>query len=152
MPVLWLGALAAGCYKEGIGVFDLMSRFNLALEKPWQIFWTPYTLKAMLLALLLYGFALAMYFSAKENRRPGEEHGSAKWGSARELNAKYRDKHPEQNTILSQNIRMGLNGKKHRRNLLQIVIGGSGSGKSEIKRAAENIGNQKTDISKCMCM
>lgn len=130
VPVLWLGALAAGCYEEGMTVFDLMGCFNSALEKPWQIVWTPYTLKAMLMALLLYGFALAMYFSAKENRRPGEEHGSAKWGSARELNAKYRDKRLAQNTILSQNIRMGLNGKKHRRNLLQIVIGGSGSGKT----------------------
>lgn len=130
VPVLWLGALAAGGYEEGMGVFDLMSRFNLALAKPWRIVWTPYTLKAMLISLLLYGFALAMYFSAKENRRPGEEHGSAKWGSTRELNAKYRDKRPEQNTILSQNIRMGLNGQKHRRNLLQIVIGGSGSGKT----------------------
>ena len=130
VPVLWLGALAAGCYEEGMTVFDLMACFNSALEMPWQIVWTPYTLKAMLTALLLYGFALAMYFSAKENRRPGEEHGSAKWGSARELNAKYRDKRLEQNTILSQNIRMGLDGKKHRRNLLQIIIGGSGSGKT----------------------
>ncbi len=34
------------------------------------------------------------------------------------------------NTILTQNVRMGLNGKKHRRNLLQIVIGGSGAGKT----------------------
>ncbi len=130
VPVLWLGALAAGCYEEGMTVFDLMGRFNLALAQPWRIVWTPYTLKAMLIALLLYGFALAMYFSAKENRRPGEEHGSAKWGSAKELNAKYRDKRSNQNTILSQNIRMGLDGKKHRRNLLQIVIGGSGSGKT----------------------
>ncbi len=130
VPVLWLGVLAAGCYEEGMTVFDLMGCFNSALERPWQIVWTPYTLKAMLTALLLYGFALAMYFSAKENRRPGEEHGSAKWGSARELNAKYRDKRLEQNTILSQNIRMGLDGKKHRRNLLQIIIGGSGSGKT----------------------
>lgn len=130
VPVLWLGVLAAGCYEDGMTVFDLMGRFNSALARPWQIVWTPYTLKAMLITLLLYGFALAMYFSAKENRRPGEEHGSAKWGSPRELNAKYRDKRPEQNTILSQNIRMGLDGKKHRRNLLQIVIGGSGSGKT----------------------
>ena len=92
VPVLWLGVLAAGCYEEGMTVFDLMGCFNSALERPWQIVWMPYTLKAMLTALLLYGFALAMYFSAKENRRPGEEHGSAKWGSARELNAKYHFK------------------------------------------------------------
>ena len=31
VPVLWLGALAAGCYEEGVGIFDLMSRFKFAL-------------------------------------------------------------------------------------------------------------------------
>ncbi|MFR3923203.1 MAG: VirD4-like conjugal transfer protein, CD1115 family [Dysosmobacter welbionis] len=60
----------------------------------------------------------------------GEEHGSAKWGSPKLLDRKYRDKAPFQNTILTQNVRMGLNGKVHRRNLLQIVIGGSGAGKT----------------------
>ena len=44
--------------------------------------------------------------------------------------AKYRDKDPRNNTILTQNVRMSLNGKMHRRNLLQIVIGGSGAGKT----------------------
>ena len=44
--------------------------------------------------------------------------------------AKYRDKDLFHNTLLTQNLRMGLNGKKHRRNLLQIVIGGSGAGKT----------------------
>ena len=74
----------------------------------------------------MYGFAVVLYLSTRENRRPGEEHGSAKWGNPKQLNAKYRDKDPFQNTILTQNVRMGLNGKIHRRNLLQIVIGGSG--------------------------
>ena len=82
------------------------------------------------MGLALYGCAAALYFSTKENRRPGEEHGSARWGSVRQLCAKYRDKDPFQNTLLTQNLRMGLNGKKHRRNLLQIVIGGSGAGKT----------------------
>lgn len=84
----------------------------------------------MLAALVAYGAAIALYYSTRENRRPGEEHGSAKWGSAKRLNAKYRDKDPRNNTILTQNVRMSLNGKMHRRNLLQIVIGGSGAGKT----------------------
>ena len=84
----------------------------------------------MLAALVAYGASIALYYSTRENRRPGEEHGSAKWGSAKRLNAKYRDKDPRNNTILTQNVRMSLNGKMHRRNLLQIVIGGSGAGKT----------------------
>ena len=81
------------------------------MEHPLSVRWTPYTLKFMLGALIAYGFAVALCCSTRENRRPGEEHGSAKWGSAKQLNAKYRDKDPRNNTILTQNVRMSLNGK-----------------------------------------
>ena len=111
-------------------LFAWMWRFSAALERPFSVRWTPHTIKFMLAALVAYGAAIALYYSTRENRRPGEEHGSAKWGSAKRLNAKYRDKDPRNNTILTQNVRMSLNGKMHRRNLLQIVIGGSGAGKT----------------------
>ena len=111
-------------------LFAWMGRFSAALERPFSVRWTPHTIKFMLAALVAYGFAVVLYLSTRENRRPGEEHGSAKWGSAKRLNAKYRDKDPRNNTILTQNVRMSLNGKMHRRNLLQIVIGGSGAGKT----------------------
>ena len=111
-------------------LFAWMWRFSAALERPFSVRWTPHTIKFMLAALVAYGAAIALYYSTRENRRPGEEHGSAKWGSAKRLNAKYQDKDPRNNTILTQNVRMSLNGKMHRRNLLQIVIGGSGVGKT----------------------
>ena len=128
--VLWLAALLATEYKSGMTVFALMGRFSWQMEHPFSVHWTPYTPKFILWALVAYGAAIALYYSTRENRRPGEEHGSAKWGSAKQLNAKYRDKDPRNNTILTQNVRMSLNGKMHRRNLLQIVIGGSGAGKT----------------------
>ena len=128
--VLWLAALLATEYKAGMTVSTLMGRFSWLMEHPFSVRWTPHTPKFMLWALAAYGFAVALYLSTRENRRPGEEHGSAKWGSAKRLNAKYRDKDPHNNTILTQNVRMSLNGKMHRRNLLQIVIGGSGAGKT----------------------
>ena len=128
--VLWLAALLATEYKAGMTVFALMGRLSWLMENPFSLRWTPYTLRFMLWALAAYGFAVALCLSARENRRPGEEHGSAKWGSARRLNAKYRDKDPHNNTILTRNVRRSLNGRLHRRNLLQIVIGGSGAGKT----------------------
>lgn len=137
LPVLYLAALLASGYKEGMTVFDLMGRFSELLGRPFAIHWTEHTLKFMLMALLVYGFAVVLYLSTRENRRPGEEHGSAKWGNPKQLNAKYRDKDPFQNTILTQNVRMGLNGKIHRRNLLQIVIGGSGRGQDPLFCQAE---------------
>ena len=80
--------------------------------------------------LLLYGGAILFYYTGQKNTRPGEEHGSASWGSVRELDKKYRDKDANQNVILTQHFQMSMNGKLHRRNLLQIVVGGSGSGKT----------------------
>ena len=130
VPVLWAGAALASGYREGMTVFDLMGRFSIMLERPFAIHWTPYTLKFMLGALVVYTFAIVLYISSKQNRRPGEEHGSARWGNVYQLDRKYRDKDPRNNAILTQNLRMSLNGRKHQRNLLQIVVGGSGAGKT----------------------
>ena len=120
----------ASSYREGMTIFDLMGRFSIILERPFDIRWTPYTFKFMVVALVLYAFAVTLYFSSRQNKRPGEEHGSAHWGNVHTLNLKYRDKDPHNNVILTQNLRMSLNGRKHLRNLLQIVVGGSGSGKT----------------------
>ena len=130
VPVLWAGATLASGYQEGMTVFDLMGCFSGMLERPFAIRWTPYTLKFMLGALVVYAFAIVLYVSSKQNRRPGEEHGSAHWGNVYQLDRKYRDKDPHNNAILTQNLRMSLNGRKHQRNLLQIVVGGSGAGKT----------------------
>ena len=130
VPVLWAAAIMAYAYEDGMNLFELLGRFAVLVEYPFAIGWTAHTPKFMLIGLLLYGCGAALFLSTRENRRPGEEHGSARWGNPRQLCAKYRDKDPMKNTILTQNVRMGLNGKKHRRNLLQIVIGGSGAGKT----------------------
>lgn len=130
LPVLWLAALLASGYEEGMTLIDLMAVFPALMERPFAIRWTPHTLKFLLIGLAVYGLAAALYFSASENRRPGEEHGSARWGNVRQLNRKYRDKNPDNNVILTKHLQMGLDGRKHRRNLLQIVIGGSGAGKT----------------------
>ena len=130
VPVLWAGAALASGYREDMTVFDLMGCFSVMLEHPFAIRWTPYTPKFMLGALVVYAFAIVLYVSSRQNRRPGEEHGSAHWGNVYQLDRKYRDKDPHNNAILTQNLRMSLNGRKHQRNLLQIVVGGSGAGKT----------------------
>ena len=131
IPVLWLAAAAAFAYEDGMTVFDWMEAFSQVMGSPLYVRWTADTPGFLLGALALYAFAIALYYSGQVNRRPGEEHGSAAWGDARALDRKYRDrKHPDRDVILTQHLRMGLNGKQHRRNLLQIVIGGSGAGKT----------------------
>ncbi len=130
VPVLWMGAALASGYEEGMTIFTLMGRFSTVLERPFSLHWTPHTLKFMAGALVLYAFAIVLCLSAKQNRRTGEEHGFARWGNVHQLNRKYRDRDPRNNAILTQNLRMSLNGRQHQRNLLQIVVGGSGAGKT----------------------
>ena len=129
-PVLYLAAVLASGYEDGMNIIELMGRFAELVERPFSLRWTGHTLKFMLGAVIAYGVTVLFLFSTKENKRTGEEHGSAQWGSARQLDRKYRDKDPERNTVLTQHVSMSLDGRKHRRNLLQIVVGGSGSGKT----------------------
>ncbi|MDD7259034.1 MAG: type IV secretory system conjugative DNA transfer family protein, partial [Eubacteriales bacterium] len=109
---------------------EFMGRFADAAKRPFSIPKTPYTLRFMFGAAALYICAILFYHSTRQNRRPGVEHGSAHWGNVRQLNRKYRDNDPNRNVILTQHLQMSLNGRKHLRNLLQIVVGGSGAGKS----------------------
>ena len=88
------------------------------------------SLKTVLIFLLAYGMGIGIYLSTRRNYRRREEHGSAKWGDAGAINKKYRDKDPTENKLLTQNVRIGLDGKKHRRNLNILVCGGSGAGKT----------------------
>lgn len=128
---LWLAAIAAYAYEDGMNLFQWMGRFSQVLERPFSIGWTPYTLKYMLGSLLLYGCGVALYYSSRENRRPGEEYGSAKWGSPKELNRKYMDhRHKDANIILTQRVRLGMDGYITQRNMNVLVVGGSGSGKT----------------------
>lgn len=120
----------AGCYEPGMTIFTLMDAFSTATKNPFSLHWTPYTIKFIGIFLLLYGGAILFYYTGQKNTRPGEEHGSASWGSVRELDKKYRDKDASKNVILTQHLQMSMNGKLHRRNLLQIIVGGSGSGKT----------------------
>ena len=129
--VLWLAAIAAYAYEDGMNLFQWMGRFSQVLERPFSIGWTPYTLKCMLGSLLLYGCGVALYYSSRENRRPGEEYGSAKWGNPKELNRKYMDhRHKDANIILTQRVRLGMDGYITQRNMNVLVVGGSGSGKT----------------------
>ena len=129
--VLWLGAIAAYAYEDGMTIFAWMGRFSQVLERPFAIGWTAHTPKFMLVSLIIYAFGIALYYSGRENRRPGEEYGSAKWGDPKALCQKYMDhQHKEANIILTQRVRLGMDGYKTQRNMNILVIGGSGSGKT----------------------
>ena len=127
-PVVWLGLLMAPAVSGGLP--EIITAFPAAMNNPFHIVLCEDSLKTVLLFLCAYGMGVGIYFSTRRNYRRGEEHGSAKWGDARAVCRKYRDKRPEENKLLTQNVRIGLDGRRHRRNLNTVVIGGSGAGKT----------------------
>lgn len=131
LPVIWLGILFGRCCGEGVNLPQFINNLSEVMETPYHITFTIYTGKCILICLCCYGLGISYYFVSKGNKRTGEEYGSARWGSVSEINRKYKNrKEPTQNAILTQNIQIGLDGRKHRRNLNILVVGGSGAGKT----------------------
>lgn len=128
LPVVWLGLLIAPAAHGGLP--EILARFPAAMNDPFHIELCGDSVKTVLVLLCVYGLSIGVFLSSRRNYRRGEEHGSAKWGSARAVNKKYRAIKPEDNKIFTQNVRVGLDGRKHRRNLNTIVVGGSGAGKT----------------------
>ena len=128
IPVIWLALLIAPFMEDGLP--GLIRNFGAAMSRPFYITLCGNSLKTILVLLLCYGLAIGIYLSTQRNYRRREEHGSAQWGSPVQVNRKYADKVPTRNKILTQNVSVGLDGRKHRRNLNTLVCGGSGAGKT----------------------
>lgn len=82
------------------------------------------------------GIRLVVYFKAKNAKkfRHGEEYGSARWGTPKDIEP-YMDKENfENNILLTSTERLQMNGRpsspKFARNKNVLIIGGSGSGKT----------------------
>ena len=128
VPVVWFALLIAPSLSGGLS--EIVNALPAAMNHPFQIVWCEDSVKTVLIFIAAYGMGIGIYLSSRRNYRRGEEHGSAKWGDPRAVNKKHRDKDPFQNRIFTQHVRMGLDGKKHRRTLNSLVCGGSGAGKS----------------------
>ena len=112
------------------GLIHAIPYLSEALNHPFVIQWTDSALKTIGIFLVIYVLGVGMYLSSAKNYRRTEEYGSAKWANPNTVCKKYANKDYFTNKVFSQNVRMGLDGKKHRRNLNTVVIGGSGAGKT----------------------
>ena len=128
LPVVWLGLLIAPAASGGLP--GIVARFPAIMNHPFRIELCEDSVKTVLFLLCAYGLGIGIFLSSRRNYRRGEEHGSAKWGDAKAVNKKYRATKPEDNKLFTKNVRMGLDGRKHRRNLNTVVVGGSGAGKT----------------------
>ena len=135
VPVVWLALLLAPHLSEGLP--GILMNFGSIMKQPFLIKLCEDSLKTVLAFLSVYGIAATVILSSEWNYRRREEHGSAKWGSARKLNRKYAEP-GGQNKLLTRNVEIGLDGRVHKRNLNVLVCGGSGSGKTR-SYAAPNV-------------
>lgn len=128
IPVIWFAVLIAP-YSNG-GLIYALPYISEAINHPFSFSWCDNTPRMILIFTLIYAIGVMVYLSTMKNYRRTVEYGSAKWANALNVNRKYASKNYLENKLLSQNVRIGLNGKIHRRNLNTIVIGGSGAGKT----------------------
>lgn len=141
IPIIWIALLIAPYSNDGIS--SIIKNNNQIFNNPFNIKICENSLDTVLFLLVIYIGGIVLYFSTRKNYRRNEEYGSAKWGSAKNICKKYQEKNSNNNKILTKNVEIGLNGKKHRRNLNALVCGGSGAGKTRFYA--------KPNIMQCNC-
>lgn len=141
IPIIWLSLIIAPNIEGGL--IDIIKKLTKALDNPFRITICENSLKTVLFLLVVYVIAILIYYSSRKNYRRNEEYGSAKWGSAKKICKKYIDKNNNNSKILTQNVQIGLDGRKHRRNLNVLICGGSGAGKTRFYA--------KPNIMQCNC-
>ena len=128
IPVIWIALLISPSISGGLP--QIIKDFPSTMENPFSITLCSNSIKTILIFIVAYILGIGIYLSTKRNYRKREEHGSAKWGEAKDINKKYEQVPYSTNKILTQNVCIGYDGRKHRRNLNTLIIGGSGAGKT----------------------
>lgn len=116
-------------WQPGMNLSGLLNACNEMLAEPLPFEWSNQTPRFLLIFTGLYAVIALAASSEHRNTRPGEEHGSARCGNAKELNRRYRDTQGP-NLLMTRNIRIGVDGYKHKHNTNVLVVGGSGAGKT----------------------
>ena len=129
IPVSWF-ALKSAPYFVKNGLVGIFENAGDIFNNPFHITIVQGSLQVVLIFGVLYAVGIGIYLSTEKNYRRREEHGSAKWGDAVSTNKRYQAKSEEANKILTQNVRIGFDGHKHKRNLNVLVVGGAGAGKT----------------------
>ena len=128
IPVIWLAILIAPSLNGGLP--QIIKDFPKVMENPFSFNFCDKTIVTLFVFIIAYILGIGIYISTKKNYRRREEHGSAKWGDAKRLNKKYEQVPFSSNKILTQNVSIGYDSRKHRRNMNTLIIGGSGAGKT----------------------
>ena len=128
LPVVWLGLLIAPAAHGGLP--EIVARFPAVMNDPFHIELCGDSLKTVLVLLCAYGLAVGVILSSRRNYRRARNTVRPSGARPEPSTENTGQLRPEDNKIFTQNVRMGLDGRKHRRNLNTVVVGGSGAGKT----------------------
>ena len=126
----YAGYLLNGAWEPGMEMNAFLESFNRVCAEPFANYYNETTLKAVVIALIVYATALLMYITSQRNFMPGKEFGTARFESPKMANKILADKDENFNRILSQNVKMSLNFRRLKLNGNILICGCSGAGKT----------------------
>ena len=126
----YAGYLLNGAWEPGMEMNAFLESFNRVCAEPFANYYNQTTMKAVVIALIVYATALLMYITSQRNFMPGKEFGTARFESPKMANKILADKDVNFNRILSQNVKMSLNFRRLKLNENILICGGSGAGKT----------------------
>ena len=126
----YAGYLLNGAWEPGMEMNAFLESFNRVCAEPFANYYNETTMKAVVIALIVYATALLMYITNQRNFMPGKEFGTARFESPQMANKILADKDVNFNRILSQNVKMSLNFRRLKLNGNILICGGSGAGKT----------------------
>ena len=126
----YAGYLLNGAWEPGMEMNAFLESFNRVCAEPFANYYNETTMKAVVIALIVYATALLMYITSQRNFMPGKEFGTARFESPQMANKILADKDVNFNRILSQNVKMSLNFRRLKLNGNILICGGSGAGKT----------------------
>jgi len=126
----YAGYLLNGAWEPGMEMNAFLESFNRVCAEPFANYYNQTTMKAVVIALIVYATALLMYITSQRNFMPGKEFGTARFESPKMANKILADKDENFNRILSQNVKMSLNFRRLKLNGNILICGGSGAGKT----------------------
>ncbi|MDD3414800.1 MAG: type IV secretory system conjugative DNA transfer family protein [Lachnospiraceae bacterium] len=126
----YFGYLIGGAWEKGMALNDFINRLNEVCSAPLANYINENTVKAVAIAIGIYGMAILMYYTSQRNLMPGKEFGTARFENPKRANKILADKDENFNRVLSQNVKMSLDFRRLKLNGNILICGGSGAGKT----------------------
>lgn len=121
-----------GLYMEPLSLFlDVLCSPKMHVQ--YASILTPFFI--MLGSLFFFYTVMMTEMNAGKKFMAGKEHGTSEWGSINELNKKFEDPDKEKNRIISEHLRISINDRRTQLNNNQVILGGSGTGKTQFEIA-----------------